>query len=152
MKWMTKEYVLEQAAISDPAALLCSIEHYDQMLAANLKKLNKAWEEKEVGIVGTHCALCQRHQAKGTCPMKPDCGGRCFEEYTAFGAASPFVYNIIGGVFYSKDSGKDWSEIRATMLEVRRVLQEKYDELYPKKAEPKEGFVPVSICLSLIHI
>ena len=79
--------------------------------------------------------------------MKADCNEACFQEWKDFAKASPFMFNIIVGLFYSEDSDTDWPKIRSAMCEVRRVLQEKYDELYSKKEEPKKPeFEPIEIC------
>lgn len=127
MKFQTKEEVKAAALESDEAALLCSIEHYNQMLAASEKELREAWRTCQVGIRSGFCAICKRHVKIGSCPMKRLCGGNCFDEWDYF-----------RDIRYEKS----WPEIRAAMGEVRRVLQEKYDELYPKKklTETEEKF------------
>ena len=125
MKWLTKEYIKEQSEISDETALLCSIEHYDQMLAARKKELLEGLKSRQVKIGSSHCALCLRHVTNGNCPMKENCNYRCFAEWMRFYRLSP----IFGKIYYD-DTNLDWRKFRTAMREVRRVLQEKYDELY----------------------
>ncbi len=123
MKFQTKEEVKQAAEESDEAALLCSIEHYNQMLAASEKELREARQSKITGAGSLFCGLCMRYlfepKHQGYCPMKANCYATCFPEWKSFheleGAKAPLP------------------EIRAAMGEVRRVLQEKYDELYPRK-------------------
>jgi len=140
MKWMTKEYVREQAAISDEAALLCSIEHYDQMLMASEEEFRDAEDSGLVSLGTNHCAICVRRlhlSLNKDCPMKHCCGGFCFSEWMTLN--------------HRHNTRASWQNIRAAMGEVRRTLWEKYKELYRtaakekrvKKGEPK--FIPIEI-------
>ena len=139
MKFQTREEVKQAAEESDESALLCSIEHYNQMLAASEKELREAKESKITGIGSLFCGLCMRNlfkvKYKGHCLMKIDCKTNCFTEWK-------FLNNL-------EDGKTPWPEVRAAMGEVRRVLQEKYDELYPRKdqieADKKKEFEPIII-------
>ncbi len=128
MKFQTKEEVKQAAKESDEAALLCSIEHYNQMFATSEKKLREARKSEITGIGSLFCGLCVRNlfkeKHKGRCLMKANCYSNCFTEWKLF-------YRL------EKDKAP-WPEVRAAMGEVRRVLQEKYDELYGCKKEEKK--------------
>ena len=137
MKFQTKEEVKQAAEESDESALLCSIEHYNQMLAASEKELREARYAKITGPGSGFCSLCNRYlyvtKRKGRCPMRADCRSNCFDEWHRLPKA---------------EDDATWPEVRAAMGEVRRVLQEKYDELYSCKKEEKKKpeFEPKEFC------
>ena len=121
MKWMSEKYVKEQEPISDEAALLCSIEHYDQMLSASESEFQKGLAKGVVSIGSTHCALCQRRHSTNKCVMENDhCDGKeCFSQWRHLFEAC-----------YSWRYGRGpWLKVREGLVEVRRVLREKYEEV-----------------------
>ena len=132
MKFQTKEEVKAAAEKSDEAALLCSIEHYNQMLAASEKELREAVLKGETDVDVRYCALCSQHlYGANNCPMGKNCYGTCFDEW---GNLQTALY------------GDSWPEVRAAMGEVRRVLQEKYDELYGGKKKEELKFEKFERC------
>ncbi len=73
MEWITKEEVEKAAKESLRAAILCSIEHHQQLITASVKEIGKAWCECKVSIGSAFCALCQlcENMGKGCakCPI-----------------------------------------------------------------------------------
>jgi hypothetical protein len=82
IKWLTKEYIREQAKISDRAALVCSLEHHKQGIEASGEELAKA-RDNQFDIVSSFCACCYRWaRCEYGCPLWPGKDNRsCCSEY-----------------------------------------------------------------------
>ena len=86
INWLTQEYIQGEAKKGNLPALMCSIEHWEQMLKAGPKRLREAKMANRVSEQGNYCALCIK--AKGTdnpgtcekCIMKKD-GESCVIEW-----------------------------------------------------------------------
>ncbi len=63
MEWLTKEYIKEQAQISDIAVLKCSLDHWEQIVEAGWDEYHKGYTVGKVSLWGDggFCALCLRH-------------------------------------------------------------------------------------------
>ena len=74
MKWLTIEYIEEQAKISDEAALDCCILHHQQIHDATVYGLKQARAKGLVGIGTYYCSLCIRYGKFGPFGGVLSCG------------------------------------------------------------------------------
>ena len=77
-EWLTTEQVLTASKLSDEMALLCSLNHWKQIVMNFWNFENSVFESK-VDISYDYCALCQRHKRKRNCPLELECDGCCNE-------------------------------------------------------------------------
>lgn len=95
---MTKEEVEKAAKESPRAAILCSIEHHQQLITASVKEIGEAERNEEVDLDSTFCALCKR-TTEGSCAKCPIYDGDeilscCIEWREAYDLFSPTESNI----------------------------------------------------------
>jgi len=106
--WITQEQVKQAAEHSDEMALMCSLNHWKQMLLAGKDKYFVGVYEEKVNHTQDYCALCKRHKSERNCPLEKNCDSHCVPEYRDW-------------------SRPTWEEGHIRML---NKLQETYNKLY----------------------
>lgn len=156
-KWVTKEWVWQESKISDKAALGASIIHWRQIIVNGIEEFRKARRNDKVGIGTLHCALCQRHIHKGTCPLNNNCAGICSPLWKKADAdlgkgkldGAIELHNELVRL-YNKESKMNDVDIRLdqNQKDMNRLKAEREEIL--KEKERKKKYVPQSndVCIN----
>ena len=64
MKWLSKQYINDEARKGRKEALLCSRKHWEQLCSATQRELKEAPESIAYGM---YCAMCHRYSGNDVC-------------------------------------------------------------------------------------
>ena len=124
MKWLTEAQVQAAAKKERQEVLACSLEHWNQLVAATRVELRKA-ERDGVAFASGPCALCEHYSCRsGHCPLCK--AGQCCNNRGSVWKGADRAWQKIT---WDRDNTKTaWTRWQTAAKVMRDLLQRLYDE------------------------